>query len=215
MSQQDNDSPESETSESRTSEKASEKIILGRITGVYGVKGWVKVFSYTDPMEAIVDYSPWYLRPEALKKKSAAWSSSTWSKVKLKAGKRHAKTVVAKLEHCNDRDAAQAYIGSEIAIEPDQLDALTDEDQYYWRDLIGLRVINQQDHVFGTVTSLLETGANDVLVVTSDELVEAGDDGSDENRGSREHLIPWTMQQAILDVDLENGVIRVDWDPDF
>jgi len=185
------------------SEKTAEKIILGRITGVYGVKGWVKIFSYTDPMEAIVDYSPWYIRPENRK-------TSPWIKVKIKAGKRHAKTVVAKLEHCNDRDGAQAYIGSEIAIEPDQLESLSDKNEFYWRDLMGLRVINQQKVELGVVTKILETGANDVLVVTQEEVAEAGQKIVD-----KEHLIPWTMQQAIIAVDLEQGLIEVDWDPDF
>ena len=53
----------------------SEKVILGRIAGVYGVKGWLKIFSYTDPMESIVDYSPWYIRPE--NRKNAPWTSKT------------------------------------------------------------------------------------------------------------------------------------------
>jgi len=185
-------------------EKASEKIVLGRITGVYGLKGWVKVFSYTDPMESIVDYSSWYIRPEAGHAKSR--QSSPWTKVKLKAGKRHAKTVIAKLEHCNDCDEAQAYIGSEISIDQDQFEALKDKNAYYWQDLIGLRVVNQQNIELGVVTTLLETGANDVLVVTSEEGAETE---------IKERLIPWTLQQAIIAVDLERGVIEVDWDPDF
>jgi len=178
-----------------------EKITVGRITGVYGVKGWVKVFSYTDPMEAIVDYSPWYIRAEGRKK-------ATWNQVKLKAGKRHAKTVVAKLEHCNDRDAAMAYIGTEIAIMPEQLEALRDKNEFYWRDLIGLQVINQQKITLGVVQKLLETGANDVLVVVSE------DSGGGETV-VRERLIPWTLNNAIIAVDLERGFISVDWDPDF
>ncbi len=182
---------------------ASEKVILGRITGVYGVKGWVKVFSYTDPMESIVDYSPWYIRAENRK-------STDWTKVKLKAGKRHAKTVVAKLEHCNDRDAAMAYIDSEIAIEKQQLEELTEQNEYYWRDLIGLRVINQQDVELGTVKSLMETGANDVLVVVSENVAEEG-----AKKETVERLIPWTMNNAIIAVDLEQKVIEVDWGPDF
>lgn len=182
-------------------DKASEKIVLGRITGVYGLKGWVKVFSYTDPMESIVDFSPWYLRPENKTK-------SPWKKVKLKAGKRHAKTVIAKLEHCNDCDEAQTYIGLEIAIEQSQFDELKDENEFYWRDVIGLRVINQQNIELGVVTKMMETGANDVLVVTSKE-------ATDEETGAKECLIPWTLQQAIIAVDLEQGVIEVDWDPDF
>ena len=184
-------------------DQASEKVLLGRITGVYGVKGWVKVFSYTDPMEAIVDYNPWLIRAQNRK-------NATWSKVKLKAGKRHAKTVVAKLENCNDRDAAMAYIGTEIAIEKQQLEELTEENEFYWRDLIGLRVINQQDVELGVVKSLMETGANDVLVVVSE--IEA-EDGA--NKETVERLIPWTMNNAIIAVDLEHKVIEVDWDPDY
>jgi 16S rRNA processing protein RimM len=184
-------------------DKASEKVILGRITGVYGVKGWVKVFSYTDPMEAIVDYNPWLIRAENRK-------NAPWSKVKLKAGKRHAKTVVAKLENCNDRDDAMSYIGTEIAIEKQQLEELTEENQYYWRDLIGLRVINQQDVELGVVKSLMETGANDVLVVVSETDAEDG-----EEKKTVERLIPWTMNNAIITVDLEQKVIEVDWEPDY
>lgn len=177
-------------------DKTSEKVVLGRITGVYGLKGWVKVFSYTDPMESIVDFSPWYVRPEGK-------TNLPWTKIKLKAGKRHAKTVIAKLEHCNDCDQAQAYIGFEIAIEQSQLDAQKDKNKFYWRDLIGLRVINQQEITLGVVTKMLETGANDVLVVSTDEV------------DSKEHLIPWTLQQAIVLVDLEQGIIEVDWDQNF
>lgn len=188
---------------------ASEKILLGRITGVYGVKGWLKVFSYTEPMEAIVDYSPWYIRAEKRKQ-------SPWTKVTLKAGKRHAKTVVAKLEHCNTRDEAMAYIGTEIAIEKQQLEALKGKNEFYWRDLIGLRVINQQNIVLGRVKSLLETGANDVLVVVPEE---GGDDTSTETVGTetviKERLIPWTMGNAIIAVDQAQGVIEVDWDTDW
>lgn len=188
--------------------KASEKVILGRITGVYGVKGWVKVFSYTDPMEAIVDYSPWLIRPES--RNPGRENKAEWTKVTLKAGKRHAKTVVAKLENCNDRDAAMVYIGNEIAIEQQQLEKLTEQDEYYWRDLIGLRVINQQDIELGVVKSLMETGANDVLVVVSE--VDT-DDGAEKE--TIERLIPWTLDNAIISVDTEQKVITVDWDPDF
>jgi len=195
--------------------KASEKIVVGRITGVYGVKGWVKIFSYTDPMESIVDYKPWFIRAENRK-------NAPWVQVKLKSGKRHAKTVIAKLEHCNDRDEAQAYVGNEIAIESRQLEVLKQKDEYYWRDLLGLRVVNQQGIELGFVEKLLETGANDVLVVVSD----AGLEGDEEQAATepsnntsakkkRQHLIPWSMNNAIIAVDLEQKVIEVDWDPDF
>ncbi len=191
--------------EHKEESSASEKVILGRITGVYGVKGWVKIFSYTDPMESIVDYRPWYIRPENRKK-------SPWTKVSIEAGKRHAKTVVAKLEHCNDRDEAQAYVGSEIAIELNQLEELRGSDEFYWHDLIGLRVINQQGIELGVVKKLMETGANDVLVVASEQAVS---DAEGAEKEYKERLIPWTMHIAIIAVDLEQGVIEVDWDPDF
>jgi len=193
----------------------SEKIILGRITGVYGIKGWIKVFSYSDPMEAIVDYDCWYIRAQNQEKQA-------WTCVRLKAGKRHAKTVVAKLEHCNDREAAMAYVGNEIAIELQQLEPLKEKNTYYWRDLIGLRVINQQDVELGVVKSLLETGANDVLVVVSEvkteedgNLVTSGKETTKVNERPRERLIPWTMNNAIIAVDLQRQLIEVDWDPDF
>ncbi len=193
----------------------SEKIIVGRISGVYGVKGWIKVFSYTDPMEAIVDYGIWYIRARAK-------SQAVWTQVKLKAGKRHAKTVVAKLDGCNDRDAAMAYVGTEIAILPQQLESLKEKNEYYWRDLIGLRVINQQNVELGVVKSLLETGANDVMVVASEiepeEVTDISSNAVSNNTEAvkvKERLIPWTMNNAIIAVDLERQIIEVDWDAEF
>jgi len=185
-----------------TPDSTSEKVILGRITGVYGVKGWVKVFSHTDPMEAIVDFSPWYIRAEG--RGQGSQKPAPWTRVKLKAGKRHAKTVVAKLEHCNDRDQAMTFVGTEIAVELQQLEQQREEDAYYWRDLIGLRVINQQGIELGKVKTLMETGANDVLVVVFEEEGE-----------TKERLIPWTIDNAIVAVDIEKGFIEVDWDADF
>ena len=196
-------------------DNASDKVILGRITGVYGVQGWLKVFSYTDPMESIIDYSPWYIRAENRKK-------APWTEVKLAAGKRHAKTVIVRLEDCNDRDQAMAYIGSEIAIEQQQLEALQGKDEYYWRDLFGLRVVNLQGVELGIVKTLMETGVNDVLVVVSEKEVAekereeiGGAETEDAKADYRERLIPWTLDNAIIAVDIEQGVITVDWDPDF
>lgn len=186
--------------------ESSERVIVGRITGVYGIQGWIKVFSYTDPMEAIVDYNPWYIRAENRK-------NAPWSKIRLKAGKRHAKTVIAKLEGCNDCNTATSYIGNEISIKPEQLEELKGEDEYYWRDLLGLRVINQQGITLGIVKNLMETGANDVLVVTAEN--DATEETDVEQKKHKEHLIPWTMHNAIIAVDIEQGVIEVDWDADF
>lgn len=176
-------------------------------------------------MAAIVDYSPWYIR--AAVNRDDANKQTAWTQVKLKTGKRHAKTVVAKLDGCDDRNAAMAYVGTEIAIERQQLESLKEKNEYYWRELIGLRVINQQNVELGIVKSLLETGANDVLVVVSDMNSEAepetGCEEASEKESAnvairghpRERLIPWTMNTAIIAVDLERQVIEVDWDPEF
>lgn len=177
---------------------ANEKLIVGKISGVYGVKGWVKVYSDTDPREGITDYSPWYI-------KRGSHGEGEWREIQLENGRRQAKTVIAKLEGIDDRDAAMQLTGALIAISPDQLQALS-EDEFYWRDLIGLRVINSEGIELGTVQRLMDTGANDVLVVSDEKLAE---------QGGKEHLVPWTPGQAVLDVDLELGQILVDWDEDF
>lgn len=169
-----------------------EKIVVGKINGVHGVKGWVKVFSNTDPREGITKYNPWFLKHPNI-------NAGQWREIKVEAGRPQAKTVIAKLEGYDDRDEALQLVGAEIAISSDQLKPLG-QHEYYWRDLIGLRVINQQDVELGVVDSLFETGANDVLVVKD---------------GTQERLVPWTLGHAVLEVDLEQGVIRVDWDEDF
>ena len=166
---------------------SAEMLVVGKISGVYGVKGWVKLFSYTDPREGIVDYDQCYLRQKG-----------TWHAVTLTAGRKHGKGVIAKLDHCDDRDEAMKLIGTEIAIRREQLAELP-PGEYYWNDLIGLKVINQDDTDLGQVIALMETGANDVLVV----------------EGDRERLIPFTQGHAVTEVDLDQGVIRVDWDPEF
>lgn len=170
-------------------ENDDEFIVVGKINGVYGVKGWVKVYSYTDPREGITRYNPWYLKRRG-----------KLQEVKVEGGRPQAKTVIAKLEGCDDRDAAMLLSGTEVSIRREQLKSLK-KDEYYWRDLVGLRVRNQGDSDFGVVKNLMETGSNDVLVVKSDE--------------GKERLIPWTMGQAILEVDLDEGLIKVDWDEEF
>ena len=169
-------------------EQASTELIsLGKISGVFGVKGWIKVHSYTDPIEKIVEYKRWQIKHQG-----------RWQEVELKGGKRQGKTVVAKLDGLDDRDEAMLYSGTEIAIYPDQLDNLK-QGEYYWRQLTGLKVVNTEGVELGEVDHLLETGANDVLVV----------------KGDRERLIPFTMDHAVKEVNLSAGVITVDWDPEF
>ena len=154
---------------------------------MYGVRGWVRVFSYTRPRENIVKYAPWYVK-----------QGSDWVQHKLAEGRSHGKGVVARFADCNDRDVAAQMIGAEIGIRAQQLPDLG-SGEYYWSQLEGLAVINLQDDVLGTVDHLMETGANDVLVV----------------KGDQERLIPFVLEQIVVSVDLEQGEMRVDWDKDF
>jgi 16S rRNA processing protein RimM len=162
-------------------------VLLGRVSGVFGVKGWVKVFSDTDPRDGILQYSPWYLS-----------TADGWEARRLLDGQTQGKGIVAKLEGCNDRDQALALIGSDIAITREQLPE-PEAGEYYWSDLEGLRVITVGGLELGKVSHLFATGANDVLVV----------------KGERERLLPFVWDQVIQSVDLEAGEMRVDWDPDF
>jgi 16S rRNA processing protein RimM len=166
-------------------------ILLGRVSGLFGVKGWIKVYSDTEPRDNILNYSPWYLRREG-----------EWQPFEVIAGRPHGKGIVAHLADCTDRDAAAELIGSAIAIRRDQLPA-AGEDEYYWSDLRGLKVVTTQGVDLGQVVSLMETGANDVLVVK-----ETGETG-------QERLIPFIRHQVIREVDLERGLLIVDWDPEF
>ena len=171
-----------------------EVLVVGRIVSVHGVKGWVKVYSYTDPMENILDYQPWHL-----------CDNGVWRAIKLTGGRRQGKGLVAGLDGYDDRDRARReLVGREIAISRSQLPE-ADEGEYYWRDLIGLRVKLDDGRDLGRVHGLVETGANDVLVVRGDA----------DSLDRQERLLPWTPGDAVRDVDLDAGELRVDWDPEF
>ena len=166
----------------------NELISVGEIAGVFGIKGWVKVFSLTDPRENILSYSPWLLKKDGKVKE-----------VKLISGKRQGKTVVASIEGISDRNIAESYCGWEILIKKNQLPEAEDG-VYYWADLVGLHVETDQGVSLGRVDYLLETGANDVLVVKDDE---------------QERLIPFINEQVVKSIDLDSKRMVVDWDPDF
>jgi len=159
---------------------------FGRINGLFGVQGWVKVFSHARPREAIIGYSPWLVK-----------LGGEWREVKVEEGRAQGKGVVAKLAGYDDRDQAGQLIGAEIAIRLEQLPPLK-KGEYYWAQLVGLEVVNLAGERLGKVDHLFDTGANDVMVV----------------RNGRERWLPATAD-VIREVDLEAGVIRVDWDADF
>ncbi len=164
----------------------TQPVILGRIDGLFGVRGWIKVYSYTEPREAVLNYKDWLLARDG-----------EWQRVELADGKRQGKAVIARLEGIEDRDAAAELIGSEIGVDRDALPE-PEEGHYYWADLEGLTVVRRDGTDLGKVTYVMATGANDVLVVD----------------GPAERLIPFVPGTVILDVDLAAGVIRVDWEWD-
>lgn len=166
---------------------------VGRITTIYGVKGWVKIYSHTEPMERILDYSPWLLK-----------LNGQWQPIKISEGKKHGKGLVAKLAGVDDRDVARQYCGMDIAIESSLLPALGEGD-FYWSQLEKLEVLTESGVKLGKVSHLIATGANDVLVVK-------GQEGSVDRK---ERLIPYLPDQVVKEINLEEGTIRVDWDPEF
>ena len=128
-------------------DQSSELIIIGRISGLYGVKGWVKIFSHSEPREKILEYSPWLVQ-----------SREGWQVMEVEEGRRHGKGVIVRLKDYTDRDKARTLIGKDIALTRDQLPEL-EEGNYYWSDLEGLKVISSQGGELGLLDHLIETGA--------------------------------------------------------
>lgn len=165
----------------------SDWVVLGRVSGLFGVNGWVRVFSHTNPREGIIRYSPVFLNRQG-----------EWRAFEIEAGRAHGAGVVLKFVGCEDRDQAITLLQSEIAVRRAQLPP-PKPGEYYWTDLQGLRVVTLEGVELGMVASLFATGANDVIVV----------------RGERERLLPFVRDQVVVEVDLERRLLRVDWDPDF
>lgn len=177
---------------------------LGEITGHHGVKGWVKVKSYTRPIEQIFDYPEWYLSEKNLNRIRSNWvSTARLGPLQLKSSQASGKTLLASFGDVESRSEAEELIGKVIQIPEETLPEL-DNGEYYWSQLIGLQVENTEGLRLGRVNHLLETGANDVLVVTN-----VGVDGE-----VVERLLPWT-EHVVITVDLEQGKLLVDWDAEF
>jgi 16S rRNA processing protein RimM len=171
-----------------------EQITLGKVGAVYGIKGWLKIHSFTDDPDAILDYFPWSLK---LGNKTQSVEVTDWRK--------HNNGLIVKLANFDDRDQAQTLVGSDILVQPDALPELP-EGEFYWRDLITMSVVNSQGYDLGVVSDILETGANDVLIVKAN---------SKDAFGKKERLIPYLVDQVVKSVDLETKKINVDWDPGF
>ena len=160
---------------------------LGKVSGAFGIKGWLKIYANTDDKISILSYQPWYIE-----------KNGSLHTVKLATGKPHGKTIVALFEGINDRNEAETWIGCDIYIPTEQLPKLKGN-QFYWSDLVGLEVVNLDDEKFGVIDHMLETGANDIVVV----------------KGDVQRLIPFIMHDVIKTVDVDGGQMIVDWDSDY
>lgn len=159
---------------------------MGRIVAPYGVRGWVKIQPFTEALDSMFDYDQWWMKDD-----------SGWLAADVEEAKIHGKTIVAKLADCEDRESAFALKGVEIGVSRDDMPE-AGENEYYWSDLIGLRVRNLQQVDLGEIKDVFATGANDVLVV----------------KAERERLIPFT-DPVVMEVDIASGHMLVDWDADF
>ncbi len=169
-----------------------ETLIIGRISGVYGVKGWVRIHSFTEPVENLLAYKNWTIQRQG-----------KWEAIGIDEGRRHGKGLVAHLHGVDDRNRAELLKGSDIAVPVAELPDLAD-DEFYWHQLQGLSV-ECAGELLGQVDHLIKTGANDVMVVKPCE-------GS---RDQRERLIPWLRGAVVKEIDLPAGTIQIDWDAEF
>ncbi len=163
---------------------------MGRVTAPFGVKGWIKIAALTAQAGSLRDYPVWRLGHEG-----------NWREMRVAMARVQGNLLVAQLAGIEDREAAVALKGMEIAVPRGQLPGAADG-EFYWADLIGLKVVNSEQHDFGRVSRIVQTGANDVLVVGGGSANE------------RDTLIPF-IASAIKEVDLAAGVISVDWGRDY
>jgi 16S rRNA processing protein RimM len=162
----------------------SKPVVVGRFGRAHGVRGDIFIISFTEPHTNILDYSPWLIE-----------KNGEWQPLSITSTKLHDHQIVVHIKNCDDRDLAKLYTNSDIAVPIEALPKLEGE-EYYWSQLIGLNVVNQQGETLGHVIEVLETGANDVLVV----------------KGLTEHLVPYT-KEAVLNIDLTTNQITVNWEP--
>ena len=162
------------------------RVVLGCITGPYGTRGWVKVRSSTEPPGNILGYAPWQVG-----------RYGSWSPIGVAEGRVRGRDVFVRLDGCRDRDGAGGYRGCEVAVERSRLPDVEDG-EFYWTDLVGLQVATTDGVRLGEVERMMETGANDVMVV----------------QGEIERLIPFLPGTVVQSVDVERGAVVVDWHPD-
>jgi 16S rRNA processing protein RimM len=189
--------------EGQQAEPQEKVIVVGRVQGPYGIKGWVHLAAYTDPASNLLDYRPWLVQSAAETAKSAAETANRWRSIEVVETRAHKKGYVARIEGVADRTAAERLKGQWIGVPESQLPEPAVGD-YYWKDLVGVEVVGESGVSFGFVSSLIETGAHDVLVVQQQS------DPENSDSEMQEVLIPF-HPRYVIDVDLAAGKIQVDW----
>lgn len=159
------------------------KVIIGRFGSVHGVKGDIRVFLYTQPIELALECFPWQVE-----------INNEWQPLNITKTKWHNDQLLVHIENIDDRDVAKRYTNLNIGIERSQLPEL-DDDDYYWSDLVGLRVINQNNEELGKIEYFEVTGSNDVFVV----------------KGKKEYCLPY-LDDVVKEIDLKAGIMRVEWE---
>ena len=162
-------------------------VVMARVAGAFGIKGWLKLHTFTESTDSLDAYASWLLK-----------NDKGWQEFELEDFAVNVKGVVAKLKGCDDRSAAEKLIKCDIGIPRDALEA-AGEGEVFWFDLIGCDVVNIAGEKLGKIETLLETGANDVLVV---------------KMGTEEILIPY-LDDVVLKVDRESKLVTVNWTQDF
>ncbi|AGH80236.1 16S rRNA processing protein RimM [Psychromonas sp. CNPT3] len=171
----------------------AEPIVIGKFGAVHGIKGWLKIHSYTDDAESIFQYKPLLMK-----------YNGVMQEVNITDWKAHSGTFVAKIKSFDVREESQALVGVELLVNINELPDL--EDDFYWRDLIGCQVETDKGYHLGAVTDMMETGSKDVLVVKAN---------ANDAFGQKQRLIPFIKEQVVLDVNITGKLIIVNWEPDF
>ena len=168
--------------------------VVGKLGSTYGIRGWLRIYSSTEQAESIFEYLPWFLKIKG-----------EWQPTELENWRHHNHEIIVKLKGVDDREAAQILANVEIGVDLSVFPELKEGD-YYWHDLIGCSVVNLEGYTMGTVTEMMETGSNDVLVVKAN---------TKDAFGKQERLIPFLYEQVVKRVDLTTKTIEVDWDAGF
>lgn len=168
--------------------KPEPMVIMGRVASAFGIRGWVKIQPFSEFVDSLLEYKTWYLGHE----------NGSWREVNVIKCETHDKTLAVQFPDCPDRNAAEKLKGLLIAVPRSSLPA-QDEGEYYWADLIGLTVVNEAGETLGVVAELLDTGANDVLIV----------------RGNGPDILIPFLDSVIGPVDMAAKTIQVDWSADY